>query len=43
VLVLIKDGEQFTAPEDGVYMPFWYYRKLFNFIVDTQTQNDAEK
>lgn len=29
-------GEQFIPDEDGVYMPWWYWQNVFNYIVITQ-------
>lgn len=36
VLRLIKDGDTVTAQGDCVIMPYWYWEKVFDYIVDTQ-------
>jgi hypothetical protein len=36
VIKYIFEGETFTADGDGVYMPYWYWEKMFDYIVDTQ-------
>ena len=36
VIKTLHSGDVFLAPEDGVYLPAWYWRKVFNYIVDTQ-------
>lgn len=44
VWVEIKDGETFTATEDGIYLPWWYWQKVYNYIVNTQeAQNVKQK
>ena len=43
VIKTIKGGATFTAPEDGVYLPYWYFRKLFNYIVDTQAAQEINE
>jgi len=40
VIKALHEGEIFTTPEDGVYLPYWYWRKVFNYIVDTQAAQD---
>ena len=37
---VIYKGETFTAPEDCVYMPYWYFEKLYDYIVDTQAAQE---
>lgn len=32
----IKDGETFTATEDGLFLPFWWWKKVYDYIVNTQ-------
>lgn len=34
--VYIAEDEVFTATTDGVFLPFWYYAKVFDYIVDSQ-------
>ena len=36
VIVTLHKNDVYLAPEDGVYLPAWYWRKVFNYIVDTQ-------
>lgn len=36
VIDYIHEGEIITAAEDGVFMPDWYFKKIFDYIVDTQ-------
>ena len=36
VIITLHKNDVFLAPEDGVYLPAWYWRKVFNYIVDTQ-------
>lgn len=37
VIKYIPQGETFTAENtDGVFFPYWYYEKIFDYIVDTQ-------
>ena len=36
VIELVRAGEPFTAETDGVYLPWWYWEKVFDYIVDTQ-------
>lgn len=44
VIKALHAGDVYLVPEDGVYLPFWYWRKVFNYIVDTQAAQDiAEK
>ena len=40
VLEPIRSGETYTAAEDCVVMPFWYWRKLFDYIIDSQAAQD---
>lgn len=41
VLVLMPAGEPYTPAVDGIYVPYWYFEKLFDYVVDTQAQQDA--
>jgi len=48
VIITLHKSDVFLTPEDGVYLPEWYWRKVFNYIVDTQaaqgiTYTDDEK
>ncbi len=45
VIKTLHKGDVFLTPEDGVYLPAWYWRKVFNYIVDTQAAqgNTVEK
>lgn len=43
VIKPIKAGALFTAPEDGVYLPLWYFRNVFNYIVDTQAAQEIRE
>ena len=36
VIVTLHKNDVYLTPEDGVYLPAWYWRKVFNYIVDTQ-------
>ena len=39
------DGElvwQYDKETDSVIVPYWYWEKVFDYIVDTQAQQDAE-
>ena len=40
VIKYIDEGETVTAQEDGVLMPYWYYEKIFDYIVDTQAAQE---
>ena len=40
VIKPLHKNDVFLVPEDGVYLPFWYWRKVFNYIVDTQAAQD---
>lgn len=39
----IKDGETFTATEDGLFLPFWYWKKVYDYIVNTQAAQEIHK
>lgn len=41
VLVLMPAGEPYTPAVDGIYVPYWYFEKLFDYIVDTQEMQNA--
>ena len=48
VTITLHKNAVFLTPEDGVFLPAWYWRKVFNYIVDTQaaqgiTYTDDEK
>ena len=36
VIKTLHAGDVYLVPEDGVYLPAWYWRKVFDYIVDTQ-------
>jgi hypothetical protein len=36
VIKYVKAGEPVTAQDDSVIMPYWYWEKIFDYIVDTQ-------
>ena len=36
VIKTLHKNDVFLVPEDGVYLPAWYWRKVFNYIVNTQ-------
>ena len=40
VIKYIDEGETVTAQEDGVLMPYWYFEKIFDYIVDTQAAQE---
>jgi hypothetical protein len=40
VIKYIPAGETFTADGDGVYLPYWYWEKIFDYIIDTQAAQD---
>ena len=40
VIKYIKAGEEITAAEDGVFLPYWYFEKIFDYIVDTQAAQE---
>ena len=41
VIQVVYEGEPFTADADGVYMPLWYWEKMFDYVVDTQAALDS--
>lgn len=43
VWVEIKDGQTFTATEDGIYLPWWYWQGVYNYIVNTQEAQNAKQ
>ena len=46
VMQLVFEGEPFTPETEGVFLPYWYWEKIFDYIVDTQAAQDingAEK
>lgn len=42
VIKAVPAGIEFTPDTDGVFMPFWYFNKLFNYIVDTQAMQEIK-
>ena len=36
VIKYVKAGATVTAQDDSVIMPYWYWEKVFDYIVDTQ-------
>nr|DAM54551.1 MAG TPA: hypothetical protein [Caudoviricetes sp.]DAR01528.1 MAG TPA: hypothetical protein [Caudoviricetes sp.] len=36
----VSTGETVTAQEDGVLLPYWYFEKIFDYIVDTQAAQE---
>lgn len=36
----IKDGQTFTASEDGIFLPWWYWQQVYNYIVNTQSAQE---
>ena len=40
VIKIIFEGETVTAQEDGVLLPYWYFEKIFDYIVDTQAAQE---
>ena len=39
----IKDGETFTATEDGLFLPMWYWRGIYDYIVNTQAAQEIRE
>ena len=40
VIKYVSTGETVTAQEDSVLLPYWYFEKLFDYIVDTQAAQE---
>ena len=40
VIKYIPDGETVTADGDAVLLPYWYWEKICDYIVDTQSAQD---
>ena len=40
VIKYIDEGETVTAQEGGVFLPYWYFEKIFDYIVDTQAAQE---
>ena len=40
VLQFVPDGSTITADGNSVLMPYWYWEKIFDYIVDTQAAQD---
>ena len=40
ILKYVKAGETVTAQDDSVIMPYWYWEKVFDYIVDTQAAQE---
>ena len=36
VIITLHENAVFFTTEDGVFLPEWYWRKVFNYIVETQ-------
>jgi hypothetical protein len=36
VIITLHKNDVFLTPEDGVYLPAWYWRKVVYYIVKTQ-------
>ena len=43
VIKYIPDGTTLTADGDAVLLPYWYWEKVFDYIVDTQAAQDTQK
>ncbi len=49
VLQYVQAGDTLTPDTDGVFLPYWYFEKLFDYVVDSQAAleiartNTAEK
>ena len=39
----IKDGQTFTAGEDGIFLPWWYWQQVYNYIVNTQAAQEITR
>lgn len=40
VIKYVMEGETITPEEEGVFLPYWYWEKIFDYIVDTQAAHD---
>ena len=40
VIKYVPDGATITADGDAVLLPYWYWEKVFDYIVDTQAAQD---
>ena len=40
VWVMIAEGDTYTATEDGIYLPWWYWQGIYNYIVNTQAAQE---
>lgn len=43
VIKYIPDGSTVTAEGDAVLLPYWYWEKIFDYIVDTQAIQDIDR
>lgn len=43
MIVYVSEGETVTAQEDGVFLPYWYWEKIFDYIVDTQAAQEIQQ
>ena len=39
----IKDGQTFTAGKDGIFLPWWYWQQVYNYIVNTQAAQEITR
>ena len=39
----IKGGQTFTASEDGIFLPWWYWQQVYNYIVNTQSAQEITR
>lgn len=40
VIKYVFEGAIIPATEDGVFLPYWYFEKIFDYIIDTQAAQD---
>ncbi|MCQ2594827.1 MAG: hypothetical protein MJ196_06140 [Treponemataceae bacterium] len=43
VIEEVTATQPFTAKADGVYMPWWYWQRVYNYIVDTQAAQEIHE
>lgn len=36
VMRYVQAGDTLTPDTDGVFLPYWYFEKLFDYVVDSQ-------
>lgn len=41
VIKYVPDGATVTADGDAVLLPYWYWEKVFDYIVDTQAAQEV--